>query len=279
MINKKGFTILELLVALVISGFILVGMTRILNYAMLLLDRGTDFSLVDRTAGILLNQLDKDISAAYIPYFYNYGRDGKEEKEALKLEVIKNFFIGEIRENFEQKVQKKKRELLKNINFITTNPVQIYAQKKIHFARVKYELVLNKEKSKGDLNNYDLFRYETANLENYKFEDSDNTFRKNKAREKIWKHEVANNIKGIFVEYGKKYLDDKDKKEKTNYTYEWREKDNLPDKVKIFLVFWNSAQTMEFNFEILIPILSEEKKVEKKKIEELNPKGPAAGKP
>ncbi len=258
--RNKGFTLLELLIALVISSFIIIAVTRLLNQSTLIINRGRDFSIVDRTVGILFNQMDKDISSVYMPYIYRDKgkKTDKEFDEHYKL--LDDFFVGKFREDASAKIAGKKRELFQSLNFITTNPIQVYGQTKKRFARVKYELILNKEKTKAEQNSYDLYRYETSELENVKFKESEEGIKKSP---KIFKHLVANNIKGLYVEYGKEISQDNPVKEKKKYFYIWDKKE-LPKAIKIHLILWNSKMTMEFLFDALIPIYSLQDKPEKK---------------
>ena len=132
--------------------------------------------------------------------------------------------------------------------------------------RVMYELVKDKENSRGGKDVYQLLRRETTELDNFEFKEDDSVVQKDKASD-IKTVVVADNIKNLFIEYiadktteeKKRNIFDKDEVEKTRL-FVWGAtkdtKDVVPEQVEVFITFWNENLKREHFFECLIPILS-----------------------
>lgn len=238
---------------------------RLLDYSNRLLDRGTEFAYIDRTVSILFNQMERDFFCMYVPYKWTKKKtvikkgDKKEteiktDMSGIERKLINSFFETEVEDALG--TGENKRQPFKSVNFITTAPLQIYNERKVNAVRVKYQLKANKDK-------YDLFRYETNDLENVKFSESgfseskfnESRFKKGK---KIQKYKVATNIKELVIQYGK-YVKKKGETEETlKYVYDWSYGVELPTVIKIKLVLSNADMSKEFTSTTVIPILAKD---------------------
>ncbi|MFH1831718.1 MAG: prepilin-type N-terminal cleavage/methylation domain-containing protein [bacterium] len=229
--NKRSFTLIELLIAMSLSSFIVMGLMQSYHALMRYIDRSRGMMVTNRRACLLFNQIERDFTTAFIPEIHkkikskNPKKPGekeapedKEDKEeqvdpnkqlsskeqadvdAKKLEVRKKFFLGVIKEGDTVRINKKRYELFKNVTFITTDALQVYGQKKVRIVRVMYELVVDKPKSKGDNICYKLFRRETSDLKNVKMKVDEFELDKQKISS-ISSHVVAEGLKSMHIEY------------------------------------------------------------------------------
>ena len=277
--KQSGFTILELLVALSISAFVILGMLQGYRNVSNIIDRTRNIMVMDRKVCLLFNQFERDLTTAFIPFLServepktgeksktDVNKFNQEKNQTEKKEEDKFYFVGEIFPDNDEKIQGKRRELFKSLNFITTNALRIYSQKRVMLVRVMYELVKDKEKSHGEKNVYQLLRRETTELDNFEFKENDSVLQKDKASD-IKTVVVADNIKNLFVEYiadktreeKKRNIFDKEEIQKTR-SFVWGDKkdttDIVPEQIEVFITFWNDNLQRESFFECLIPILS-----------------------
>jgi len=295
--NSLSFTILELLIAISLSSFVILGMLQgyrnISNY----IERTRRLMVVNRKVCLLFNQLERDLSAAFIPFLQkevkskqekaDVGAQALKEKPAEKeKEEKKHYFVGQIREGEEAKVGGRRREFFKNLNFITTNALRVYGQKRIRLVRVMYDLVKDKAKSKGGKDSYNLFRKETSDLKNFRFKEEESALEKDK-KTKIKTHLIAENVKELFVEYiapqtekeeEKEVVAKEEKKKVRRFVWGDKEdtKDVVPEQVEAMITFWDDRLEREYSFECLMPIFSypTEKEEEEKKEGEKTPEAP-----
>jgi len=291
--NSLSFTILELLIALSLSSFVILGMLQgyrnISNY----IDRTRRLMVVNRQVCLFFNQIERDLNASFIPFLHeeikstqekaDVGAQALKEKAAEKeKEEKKNYFVGQIKEGEEVKVGGRRREFFKSVNFITTNALRIYGQKRVRLVRVMYELVKDKQRSKGEKVCYNLFRRETTNLKNFQFKEEESVLEKNK-KTSIKTHLIAENVKELFFEYITPQTEKEKEKEviakeekKRVRRFVWGDKDEtrdvVPEQTEIFVTFWDDELERAYSFECLIPVFSyptekKEKKEEKKETE------------
>jgi len=225
---QKSFTILELLISLSLSSFIILGMMQAYRNVMRYLEDTNKIMNTNRKICLLFHQLERDFSSAYIPDLYQEKKtksltDNKsqdfdedsdekltqntaEQKEAAKkkaeekAKLRKSYFIATPDDRADLvKIGDKRYQLFKNITFICSNPLQIYGEKMVRLVRVNYELTVDKQKSKGDTISYKLWRKETADLANVKCVIDENA-PPGKAKP-VRTYLVADNIKYFFTEY------------------------------------------------------------------------------
>jgi type II secretory pathway component PulJ len=268
--NSNAFTLLEVLISMFISSFIILGMIQFYRNVSSYIGKTRDYMTLNRKICLLFDQMEKDLSTAFVPFLHEEegGKEGEEKKKEEKKkegeEENKYYFVTEIYEDEYRRIEGKKWQLCKNINFISTNPLQIYGEKRPRLARVIYELIKDKERSQGEKISYALFRRETLDLENYKFkelEEHEITEKKQVARSYL----VADNIKDFYVECVT--LQEKDEKNEKSAQgaeevkmFVWGDKketiDVVPRNVEIKIVFWDDKMIGDHGFTCSIPIIS-----------------------
>jgi prepilin-type N-terminal cleavage/methylation domain-containing protein len=320
--KRKAFTLIEVLIALSISLFIMLFLTRYYTNVIDNINKNRTFMRLNKKVYVLFDQLEKDFSTAFIPRFEIRAEnneekrlgvkadekkiDDKKGKESSKKEVEKKtifdkkkekeipLFKIDIYEGETGKVGTQKFELFRLATFINTNPLLVYEKNKPRIVRVMYELVKDKEKSRGETIVYNLYRYETANLSNFDFEKSDYGVME-KAQDAIYTNVVAQNVKDMYmrcVTLKHKDFEETDRKDKKEYEqvmfFEWgkyeeqeqrdkkkqiqeNERKKVPQRVEIMISFWDDALKFDETFECSIPILSfalDDRPIQKKKLEQ-----------
>ncbi|NDD53991.1 prepilin-type N-terminal cleavage/methylation domain-containing protein [bacterium] len=197
---RHGFTLLEMLLAIALSGFILMGLMRLYQTIM----RQTDFTRrmtsTQRVVWLLAAQLRMDLSAAFVPEtLYQEPGDeakkkeqaalSKEKKEELERERYKNFFLLTTNEQDQgKKIDGKRRYPVTRLSFVTTNPLHVYGEKRPRIVRVVYELERDKKASTNERDVYNLRRKESSDLMDYAGKNPDSSYL------------VAQGLAGFFVE-------------------------------------------------------------------------------
>ncbi|MCF7799908.1 prepilin-type N-terminal cleavage/methylation domain-containing protein [Candidatus Babeliales bacterium] len=225
--KNAGFTLLEVLISLSISTVIILGMLQIYQNATNYFGKANEFISLSRKVYILFGQLENDLTTAFVSKFHEKIKDKKDEKEEPKKSKEEyKYFIGQIYDDQTQRIKGKTWELFKSLNFINTNPLQIYSKKYPRLVRVKYELIKNKEKSEKEKIVYSLYRKETLDLQNVDFKESEEFFSKEK-KELIRNYLIADNIKEFFVEYIFPQETEKDNKKEKEFirSFVWPSKE------------------------------------------------------
>ena len=303
--KKAGFTLLEVLISLSISIVIILGMLQIYQNATSYFGKANEFISLSQKVYILFGQLENDLSTAFISEFHEKIKDKKDESAVAPNELWRDkqeksnqeykYFVGQIYDGESQRIKGKTWELFKSLNFITTNPLQIYSKKYPRLVRVKYELIKNKEKSVKEKIVYSLYRKEITDLQNVEFKESEEFVVKEK-KELIRKYLVADNIKEFFVEYIFPKEIEKDSKKEKEYirSFIWPSKETIakmkdeqarqkkeqdtkateqkkdqkpaekdkgfleqvPAKIEIYISFWDVNLERSNSFNCLIPVYS-----------------------
>lgn len=313
--NRPSFTILELLIAMSLASFVMMGLMQGYQTLVRYIERSREMMITNRRVCLLFNQIERDLMTAFIPEPHEEiipdseqakHRDKlakkkeeegkilsdkeKKKKEQEKLEEKSKFFLGEKDEGEFTKLNKKRYERFKSLTFVTTNALQVYGEKRRRFVRVRYELVRDKKKSKGENVYFDLIRKETLDLKNVKMKIDQ--WAKESEQIPIRQHVVAEGLKGLYLEYitikkeEEKTLEARRKKEiEEARSFDWGNKDYskgvVPQRIELLVSFWNSEMTDSQSFQIIIPILSyptDAKDDEKKKKEQAQ-KGAKPGAP
>lgn len=306
--QAPAFTLLELLISIALSSVVMLGLMQGYRSTMTFIENSQEMIHTNRRVFLLFNQLDKDFSTAFIPVLNKEIKPVKErtslkdktpeqEEEAKKhltpeqkkkakaeeKEKKKEFFWGLADDGEMIKVEGKRLQLFKNVTFISTNPLQVYGEKRVRFVRLKYELVVNKQKSSRDKKNYQLVRKETADIADVKMKVSE--FDDKAKKSALRTHVVADNIKGMYVTYITYKEEKKDEKEKKKTvrkskeelpSFTWGEKDYskgfVPQRIEIRIEFWNESMTAHHAFQTVVPVWSyptiEEEEEKKKEREE-----------
>ncbi len=310
--QHQGFTIIELLIALFLSSFIMIGMIQSYRNAVSSLGVCRESMAINRKVCLLLNELERDFTSMFVPYptkeiIPESEKDDpkvkeKQQKEEAqkkeeedkkkneqkksageglvkdkdneiketkkKFEPLKNAIMSHVYEDESRRIHGKKFDLFKNINFITTHPLQVYGDKRVRLVRVMYELVKDKKKSKPGAMCYHLYRKETPDIENFKMKEDEEAVAL--GRSKIRTHLVADNIKEMFIELitikppdeeeqssNKK---NEEKKEEEIRLFVWGEKDftvgSVPKALDVRMIFWDDAIKRTHEFQFYVPVFS-----------------------
>jgi prepilin-type N-terminal cleavage/methylation domain-containing protein len=262
--QKRGFTLLEMILAMSLSSVIVVGLVQLYRSVMNSFSASQDVMSIDRKVSLLFNQMERDFSSAYIPFLEMEKKSDKEKAAAEKKakEQRATFFVGTVREQFEpiSKVHGKRAELLAYVSFICTNPLQIVDEKRQRLVRVVYELVVDRAKSIQDQTSYQLVRRETTDLANVRAWVSD--FELPVHKHNIRTYVVADNIKGFFVEYSmpRESKDEKKEEKSVLALFKWGDREDtkalVPQKVSVWLDIWDDNKKRSFRFHAVFPIFS-----------------------
>ena len=256
--RSPGFTLLELVMAISFAGFIIVGLIQAMRSSAGFLATGRKFMQVDRKVALLFNQLEQDLSCAFIPTLQRDPSDDEETRK-LKKEVI--HFTAKAEADF-TKIGGERRYRLKDASWVTTNVLR-FGRKEPRLARVRYEL-------KKDV----LIRKETSQLDNVKFEEPDPAYAEASAgmrdgkRKTVRSAIVCNNVKNLFVECvvprKRTEKDDtavikkKPEEEPPLRTYTWGDTDEtknaVPQYVRVYLELFDDKKKRTFSYETMIAI-------------------------
>jgi prepilin-type N-terminal cleavage/methylation domain-containing protein len=278
---RQGFTLIEIIIAIAISSLV----SAILFFSFNQIQKSTkiieQMLSIDPAIMTIANQFEKDISGSFVPKFWHLVPESAP-KAGLQVGVAlgdNKKINGDISASFDnqkkeeyQKIEKvffstNQGDNLKELTFITCNPLQVYKNYKPRIVRVLYRLVQDEENK----NSYRLLRKESLSLDFGKFD-----------LEKNIEYEVGSNIKSfsvsyIFPEKAKEDLKDQKEEEikyKTVHVWEKEseKKDSefpdIPQFILLKIVLWDIYFEDEYSFEIRYQIFAFEKdeKQEKKEV-------------
>lgn len=298
--SSYAFTIIELMIALFLSSFIMLGMIQAYRNAVSSLGVCRESMAITRKVCLLFNELERDFSCLFIPYLnqevipekdqaekkaekkdqapeqkteqtQDVGKKEDEKKSAHKKEEpLKYALLAHVYEDETKRIQGRRFELFRSINFITTHPLQVYGDKRIRLVRVMYELVRDKKKSKPDKPCYNLFRKETLDLQNFKMKEEEGAGASSQSA--IRTYLVSDNVKEMYVELiAQKPIDEKEKEKQEEQKkkkdeveevrfFSWGEKDftvgTAPQALEIQIILWDDALKRTQKFQIFVPVFS-----------------------
>jgi len=288
MMRKRAFTLLELLIAISISSFIILGMVQGNRNVMRFLTRTRDIMTANRKVCLLFNQIERDLTTAFIPELKPLEKvpekketeqeeksvepkkeeppkpppKEKDKKKESKQKQNSIYFRSTIYEDFGRRINERKQELLKRITFISTNALQVYGKKRKRLVRIAYDLVEEKGRKKEEKKAYKLYRRETTDLKNVSFKQKEEDPRRQK--HPIRSHLVADNIRGVYLECQAPRQAEKGKTvpegQETISSFVWGKKKEtmgiVPQRVVLNIMLWNEDRSDSDLFSCVIPILS-----------------------
>lgn len=215
MVKKFGFSLIEILISVAISGILLTALYNVLsqtNNAVTVVER---ISSIDESIFLLQNQLEKDLSGAFVVFERRPKKEGDKKTASGAQEKAGNSGdSGKNNKSGESKAGEKKQEYeevaMKNcfyskngqdnidtLSFLTNNPLKTFSKPTSLIKRVTYKLVRVQERGNAVGGNvaqgkiaYKLLRQESDQLD---FKTSQNA--------KAISYELVNNIKKLNVEY------------------------------------------------------------------------------
>lgn len=265
--NNPGFSLLELMIALLIGAMIISGLFATLyqvGRAQHSISMVTD---ANQQAAIIFNHLERDIMGAFIPEQVEPIQSKKQEEDtqAQQAKPIEKVFWGKARDD----------KNLQLLTFITSNPLEPYlgvknTKPKTRVARVVYRL----DPQKGFKDSFVLSRQEGADL-------SYAVYKKQADKKKVpVRYDMVDNIAALSISYlvpdAEKKVNDDEQKREYKKTKNWNsdsknEKDKdkgiqytLPEFLQISLELWDTAHEKKFNFSYTIPVLFKKGKPKRK---------------
>ncbi len=256
--NRKAFTLLELIMAISFASVIIVGLIQAMRSSTTFLATGRKYMLIDRKVALLFNQLEKDLSCAFIPRLHkdlNNNKDKEDKKETKEKKEPIIHFTATAQEDAE-KVQGKKRYGFVDAAWVTTS-VLSFGRKEPRLARVGYSF-------KKEI----LTRRETGKLDNVKFEEPEDS-KKKVVREIV----VCDGVKSLYIEFVvPRKQKNSDKELEPLRTYVWGDKDEtknvVPQHAHVYLELWDDEHKRAFAYETMIAIAAFTKPKEMPKPEE-----------
>lgn len=288
--NQQAFTLLELLISITLSSFIMLGVMQLYQGVTRYLENIRVFMQTNRKACLLFNQMERDFSSAFIPFLAQEKKEEKSEqaseqeqseqtpdvkkREQREQERRKTFFISLVDEQADVgKIDNKRVEACKQISFITTNALQVYGEKRQRLVRVIYEVVKDKAKSTRDYVSYKIIRKETTDLMNV--QGKSESQERNKG---VRAYTVLDDVKGFFIEYVMQQQKKKGEEKKEMHSYKWgdvKERQGIvPQKMLVWLDMWNETRTKSVRFNCMIPLFlfpTVDEKKRKKRLQKTMP--------
>ncbi len=180
MIKHRGFTLIEVLIALSLSAVIMMGLMQLNQGLLKWLEFVRVSNNTQQTIALVFNQVECDLTAAYIPDLAKLektaeDKDKKEPESGVAAEkkkeqeeaFLKTCFQVIVDENAEsKKIDDLRRYPVKYISFITTNALSVYGQKREQLVRVVYSIEKEKGSKFEGKSLFSLYRKETHKLEN-----------------------------------------------------------------------------------------------------------------
>lgn len=270
--NKRGFTLLETLLALALSSFIMLALTQAYRTLVTYIDRARDMALMNQRIALVTQVIERDLSGCCMPQLHPEIEPNKEKKASdaqpveeqappavlkpeeekqkaeKRLEDRKKYFFTEINDADLHKVRGKRVELLKSCNFITTSVLEVYGESMPRWVRVRYELIPNKKAKQPE---FTLVRKQTTDIHNVKMKISEVDPTAASKDHPIMVHEIAHGVKGFYIEFSMKKMPEKNEKGESKKAepeevkaFNWGESKKtmgeMPQRAKMLLELWNA---------------------------------------
>lgn len=287
---RRGFSLIELMVGIALSSFIMLGLVQAYRNASHLLSNARTLLVMNRRIALLFNQVERDMTTAivyhkptkYVPAQRNgsriKGRGYTITKKESEDQYVPSFAL-EVFEDGGYRHRNKKWQLTKKANVLTTTPLEVYGQQQERRVRVEYELVFDKAASTPQKSSYTLLRRQTSRLENasFKKKDEDDT--------SIVTHVVANKVHKFCLQAV--YAPKPDEKAGASVapaelvrSFTWGQKEEteksataLPEYLSLHIELWDDDYAKTYSFECLLPLYVRDAYVKPKKDDR---KGPGA---
>ncbi|MCL4361677.1 prepilin-type N-terminal cleavage/methylation domain-containing protein [Candidatus Dependentiae bacterium] len=258
---KSGFTLIELVVAISIGSILSLVLYRSLSDATTVSLRITSITDTDNQIALLYNQIDKDISTAFLPeqIFQTELKQTETPKTDQKTtttgQEMKQF---KIEKPFYAEIE---NENLKVISIINTNPLRGFDEVVPLIVQVAYRLVQDKE-SPGS---FKLYRQQTSKIGTEIIDDKD--------MKKFRGYEIVTGLKSFKSQFIFKNLKEGETTPEAVKLKEWKSdailqkyKRQLPEFLELEGEIQDEAKKRTRQFKFVIPILAkyQEQKIEKK---------------
>ena len=245
-VMMNGFVILELMVSMVIAGFIATSLLMTIVQINRAQQTMTTITSIESRIAILQNQMERDVMAAFIPAQVDMVSTGTVKKEQPK--KLEKIFYG----------TRQKNDMFELLTFITASPLAIFAEhpkksSKPHVARVVYRLIPDKKRK----NSYNLMRQEGTTSLFFKAYSSE-------AQGELRPFLMIDAIRDMRIEYvtiqQKKSAEKKETLTyKKSFTWQSEQKNKpiaLPYRVNVMIELWDSIFERSRTFHLTIPIMN-----------------------
>ena len=199
---RKGFALLEVVFALLISSMIAIILFESLSQTNVILSRVVSVSSLERRVALMQQQFETDFSGMFPPHITEKDEDDETapDKKAEKKEAPK----VEKKQDKEQEVgfktftfESDERGFVSILSFVTTNPLCVYQQPSPRAVRVAYRVIADPE-NQGKLL---LIRQESEELSLKKFEAATKKETIKPGQKPIRGYEIARDIENIKFEF------------------------------------------------------------------------------
>lgn len=270
--NKRGFMLLELVLALGLSSVIMFGFMQVNRSLQQFVSKSRESFVADRKVCLLFNQLERDISSANIPVLApkqaqaDEGKKAKPaeapaspEEEGKKDKKQLHPFVADILDGAGRKIKDKKLEFFHSLSLITLNSLEMYDDQSPRLLRVVYELKENKNRPFKDKKSYLLHRKETTDLYNVKAKAPEEKDQGAPVKTYL----VADNIEFLSCEFFRnrnipQKEKDKEAEKKVLHGFSWGKKEEtaslLPEYVLITLSLWTEDYRTTARYECMVPL-------------------------
>jgi prepilin-type N-terminal cleavage/methylation domain-containing protein len=208
---RKGFALLEVVFALVISSMIAVILFQSLSQTNGILLRVVSVTALERRVALMQQQFETDFSGMFAPPLIEKdddeaGEEGADKKTSTSAKATAD------RENKDKTAQKKEKQenafktftfesdergFVSILSFVTTNPLGVYQQPSARVVRVAYRVIADPE-NQGKLL---LLRQESEELFLKKFEAATKKETIKPGQKPIRGYEIARDIENIKFEF------------------------------------------------------------------------------
>lgn len=268
---SPGFTLIEFMISLAISSFIMVALLQSYRNSLSIMHTAGSLLSINRKAALLFNQLERDITTMIevSPRISIKKNNEKQDEGQREVSEKKRAYSegngrektslglqAEIYEDERRTIAGKKWEKTKSISFITTTALGGIEQ--IVSSPVRVQYLLEKVPSPNKKHEiYVLRRKQTSELENTTLAVKED------ATEAIQNVIVADNIVHFSLQFFYEKTPEKGEKEnkkERKKSWKWgkeQEKESvthLPERIGVLVVFYDPAKRKEYLFECLIPI-------------------------
>lgn len=279
--RRAGFTLLELVIAMALTGFIIIGMMQGYRNALNLLTNARTLLSINRRVALLFNQIERDFTTVFVyekpvkmakpkatpkadesgqPSLVDKKPEPAEEKKAGPEEPVYSL-VAEVFEDGAYRHEGKKLQMTRLASVVCTSPLEVFGVTTEKRVRVCYELVYDKGHSTPQQSSYTLWRKETPELENMLGKE-----RGDEGAAPLRKHIVAERVKALSLEYAYELKRDEKEPKKTEEveqqrTFIWGKKEEedksatiYPESVTVHLELWDMAIKNFYTFDCMMPL-------------------------
>jgi|GEM_PF-5089020 len=200
--KKNGSLLLEALIALGITTFIIISTTQLTKTALRTLKEMTTLSGYMNKVIQVTNQLDKDLSVlAVLPTPVQEQATGEKNTDQKPITFASRALLAEADEKMVTKIDKKDHVTFKILSGVTTSTLQSYGEKKPYFVRFCYKLIKQTPPQPHHKKTaFKLYRRETTNIDDLNIKQDSEVKPEDMEKSSDWVL-ICNNIHNLVFEY------------------------------------------------------------------------------